>query len=153
MPEAAQPQRHNAWTNSQAGQQGEPPLSSVAGALTHTKGLLLQEKLGVPPAQQQEMVQDMVKSYVEGLCWVMSYYYDGEHPLKALSSESKAPPIDQKILLVDKVRSMAAVVAAKLVLLHALPARARKSQTYSGNTCMPWSLLQLEYSSNGAWPF
>ena len=36
------------------------------------------EKLGLPPGEeQQKAVASMVKSYVEGLCWVMRYYYDG----------------------------------------------------------------------------
>lgn len=36
------------------------------------------EKLGVPAGQElDEKVASMVKSYVEGLCWVMRYYYDG----------------------------------------------------------------------------
>lgn len=38
---------------------------------------LSQEKLGVPADQQEEVVQSMVRSYVEGLLWVMRYYYDG----------------------------------------------------------------------------
>jgi hypothetical protein len=38
----------------------------------------LQEKFGVPagPAQAA-VIADLVKAYVEGLCWVMRYYYDG----------------------------------------------------------------------------
>lgn len=37
-----------------------------------------QEKLGIPPGPQQDaLVQDMVRSFVEGICWVMAYYYDG----------------------------------------------------------------------------
>lgn len=36
------------------------------------------EKLGVPAGQElDQKVASMVKSYVEGLCWVMRYYYDG----------------------------------------------------------------------------
>lgn len=37
-----------------------------------------QEKLGISPGPQQDaVVQDMVRSFVEGICWVMAYYYDG----------------------------------------------------------------------------
>lgn len=35
------------------------------------------EKLKLPPAEQGPAVSALVKSYVEGLCWVMRYYYDG----------------------------------------------------------------------------
>jgi 5'-3' exoribonuclease 2 len=36
------------------------------------------EKLGLQPGQElQKHIDSMVKSYVEGLCWVMRYYYDG----------------------------------------------------------------------------
>ncbi len=36
------------------------------------------EKVGLPPGQElQKEIESMVKSYVEGLCWVMRYYYDG----------------------------------------------------------------------------
>ncbi|GAX79417.1 hypothetical protein CEUSTIGMA_g6858.t1 [Chlamydomonas eustigma] len=41
------------------------------------KARYYQEKLGVPPEGQAEVVADIVKSYVEGLAWVMKYYYDG----------------------------------------------------------------------------
>uniref|UniRef100_A0A383WIN0 5'-3' exoribonuclease 2 n=1 Tax=Tetradesmus obliquus TaxID=3088 RepID=A0A383WIN0_TETOB len=36
-----------------------------------------QEKMGVAPEQQAPVIAAIVKSYVEGLCWVMSYYYEG----------------------------------------------------------------------------
>lgn len=41
------------------------------------KARYYQEKLGLPPDQQAPMVAEIVKAYVEGLCWVMRYYYDG----------------------------------------------------------------------------
>ena len=36
-----------------------------------------EEKLGVTADKQQPLVEDMVKHYIEGVCWVMRYYYDG----------------------------------------------------------------------------
>mmetsp|Transcript_3382 Transcript_3382/g.9711 ORF Transcript_3382/g.9711 Transcript_3382/m.9711 type:complete len:890 (+) Transcript_3382:1230-3899(+) len=36
-----------------------------------------QEKFGNPPEDQAKLVRDMVKHYIEGVCWVMRYYYDG----------------------------------------------------------------------------
>jgi 5'-3' exonuclease len=38
---------------------------------------LHQEKTGLTGPDQAEEVARMVKAYVEGLCWVMAYYYDG----------------------------------------------------------------------------
>lgn len=38
---------------------------------------LLQAKLASPPEEQAETIRQMVFSYVEGLCWVMAYYYEG----------------------------------------------------------------------------
>ncbi len=31
----------------------------------------------MPPEAQAAVVADIVQAYVEGLCWVMKYYYDG----------------------------------------------------------------------------
>ncbi|KAL4452283.1 hypothetical protein ABPG75_007945 [Micractinium tetrahymenae] len=37
-----------------------------------------EDKFGLPPGpQQQAMIRQLVRSYVEGLVWVMRYYYDG----------------------------------------------------------------------------
>lgn len=31
----------------------------------------------MPGGQQGEVIRGLVQSYVEGLCWVMAYYYEG----------------------------------------------------------------------------
>eukprot|EP00879_Flechtneria_rotunda_P006001 GHRR01006312.1.p1 GENE.GHRR01006312.1~~GHRR01006312.1.p1 ORF type:complete len:847 (+),score=333.75 GHRR01006312.1:449-2989(+) len=41
------------------------------------KARYYQEKMGAAPEHQEEVIASIVKSYVEGLCWVMSYYYEG----------------------------------------------------------------------------
>lgn len=38
----------------------------------------VQAKIGLTEAEQQPIIRAMVRSYVEGLAWVMRYYYDGE---------------------------------------------------------------------------
>lgn len=44
---------------------------------TQCIGCLHQEKTGLTGPDQAEEVARMVKAYVEGLCWVMAYYFDG----------------------------------------------------------------------------
>lgn len=36
-----------------------------------------QEKMGAAPQDQAPIIASIVKAYVEGLCWVMRYYYEG----------------------------------------------------------------------------
>lgn len=39
---------------------------------------LTQDKFGVAPGpEMQAVIRSLVQAYVEGLCWVMRYYYDG----------------------------------------------------------------------------
>lgn len=33
--------------------------------------------MGAAPSDQGPVIAGIVKSYVEGLCWVMRYYYEG----------------------------------------------------------------------------
>lgn len=35
------------------------------------------EKMQAPPGQQDKIIREIVAAYVEGLCWVMRYYYEG----------------------------------------------------------------------------
>jgi 5'-3' exoribonuclease 2 len=35
------------------------------------------EKMQAPHGQQEGIVRKIVAAYVEGLCWVMRYYYEG----------------------------------------------------------------------------
>lgn len=35
------------------------------------------EKMQAPPGQQDAIIREIVGAYVEGLCWVMRYYYEG----------------------------------------------------------------------------
>lgn len=53
---------------------GPPRLPSCSQ--THYT-LNVQEKTGLLGPDQAAVVHQMVKAYVEGLCWVMAYYYDG----------------------------------------------------------------------------
>ena len=39
----------------------------------------MQEKLGLPEDAQGPVVRQMVEKYIEGVCWVMKYYYEGAH--------------------------------------------------------------------------
>ena len=54
-----------------------PCSDDIHALMTPCDGRLHQEKTGLTGPDQAEEVARMVKAYVEGLCWVMAYYYDG----------------------------------------------------------------------------
>ena len=54
---------------------GSKPLTGPAFA-AHLL-LHVQEKLGLPEAEQGPVIRKMVEKYIEGVCWVMKYYYEG----------------------------------------------------------------------------
>ena len=42
------------------------------------KARYYQQKFGIPAGKEQdELIAELSKSFVEGLCWVMKYYFDG----------------------------------------------------------------------------
>ena len=50
-----------------------------------------QEKLGLPEAEQGPVIRKMVEKYIEGVCWVMKYYYEGA-PLLCPSGTIRVKP-------------------------------------------------------------
>jgi 5'-3' exonuclease len=61
------------------------PLLTVSCAAAAAAGVCLRvcvcryyhEKMQAPPGQQEGIIRQIVGAYVEGLCWVMRYYYEG----------------------------------------------------------------------------
>jgi hypothetical protein len=48
-----------------------------SGSSCHPRASPAQDKFGLPAGQQAGRVRELVRAYVEGLCWVQRYYYDG----------------------------------------------------------------------------
>ena len=87
----------------------------------HASLVTLQAKTGLPPGQQDSVVSDMVRSYVEGLCWVLRYYYDGaprasldtSYPSNTLSAMLlHAPARGSRLLCNAKLKGTAATGVA-----------------------------------------